>query len=64
METGDRDELFAVEYSNAATQEVKAYCEAAGIDPDTWFDSIVFEGVHEYNPNPAPVERMIRDLEA
>ena len=39
-------------------------CEAAGIDPDTWFDSIVFEGVHEYNPNPAPVERMIRDLEA
>lgn len=64
VEIGDKDELFAVEYSNAATEEVKDYCKAADIDPDSWFDSIVFEGVHEYNPSPAPVERLIRDLEA
>jgi hypothetical protein len=64
VEIGDKDELFAVEYSNAATEEVRSYCESAGIGPDSWFDSIVFEGVHEYNPDTAPVERMIRELEA
>ena len=64
VETGDKDELFAVEYSNASTAEVMDYCAKAGIDPETWFDSIVFPGIHEYNPDPAPVERMIRDLEA
>jgi hypothetical protein len=40
------------------------YCARAGIDPHSWFDSIVFPGIHEYNPDPSPVERMIRDLEA
>ena len=33
-------------------------------NPETWFDSIIFPGVHEYVPDPAPVERLIRDLEA
>ena len=64
VETGDKDELFAVEYSNQATEAVMDYCKAADIDPDSWFDSIVFPGIHEYNPDPAPVERMIRELEA
>lgn len=64
VETGDQDELFAAEYSCQAAEEVKAYCKAADIDPDSWFDFIVFPGVHEYNPDPAPVERLIRDLES
>lgn len=61
---GDRDELFRATQSQKAAERVKAYSRLAGIDPDTWFDSIIFEGVHEYIPDPAPVERLIHILES
>ena len=64
MVIGDRDELFALPHTLTAEAQVKDYCRDAGIDPETWFDSIIFPGVHEYVPDPAPVERLIRDLEA
>lgn len=48
VEMGDHDELFAAKYTHTAADEVKTYCRHAGIDPDTWFECIVFDGIHEY----------------
>lgn len=64
VEMGDHDELFAAKYTHAATDEVKAYCRHAGIDPDTWFACIVFDGIHEYGRMEDPIKRLISDLES
>ena len=64
VEMGDHDELFAAKHTHAATDEVKAYCRHAGIDPDTWFECIVFDGIHEYGRMEDPIKRLIRDLES
>ena len=63
VEMGDHDELFKAEHTLAAEAEVKAYCAAAGIDPADWFESIVFDGTHEYGRMDEPIQRLIRDLE-
>ena len=60
---GDRDELFALQHTRTAEAEVKAYCAAAGVDPADWFESIIFDGTHEYGRMEEPVTRLIRDLE-
>ena len=62
VEMGDRDELFAIDHTRAAVSEVKAYCADAGVDPDSWFDCLVFDGTHEYGRMEEPVERLVRDL--
>ncbi|MBQ9151419.1 MAG: hypothetical protein IJX72_04140 [Clostridia bacterium] len=64
VKMGDHDELFAIEHTRTATEAVKRYCQQADVDPDTWFDCIIFDGIHEYGWHAAPVERLIRDLEA
>lgn len=64
IEMGDHDELFAIEHTRTAAEAVQAYASDAGIDPDTWFDCRIFDGVHEYGRMEEPVARLIRDLES
>ena len=64
IEMGDHDELFALPHTLAAEAEVKAYCDKAGIDPESWFDCLIFDGIHEYGRMEEPMERLVRDLEA
>ncbi len=64
IEMGDHDELFAVEHTRSAAETVRAYAHDAGIDPDTWFDCLIFDGIHEYGRMEEPVARLIRDLES
>lgn len=64
VEMGDHDELFPVQFTKNAAEAVKAYCRQAGIDPDAWFDCLIFDGAHEYGRMDEPVERLIRDLKA
>ncbi len=63
VEMGDHDELFAVEHTQAAANEVKAYAKEAGIDPNSWFDCLLFDGAHEYGHMEEPLARMVRELE-
>lgn len=64
IEMGDHDELFAIEHTQNALKEVETYAENAGVDLASWFDCLIFDGIHEYGRMEEPVERLIRDLEA
>ena len=64
IEMGDRDELFEAKHTLTAADEVRDYCGRAGIDPDTWFDCLMFDGAHEYGTMTEPMERLVKDLEA
>lgn len=59
LEMGNRDELFAAEHSEISFARVKEMCRDVGTD---WVELIVFDGLHEFLTDPAPMERLIRDL--
>lgn len=63
VEMGDRDELFALPHTQAAAEQVLDYCKAADVDPASWFDCLIFDGVHEYGRMEEPIARLVRDLE-
>ena len=63
IEMGDRDELFALHHTQAAAEQVMDYCKAADIDPSSWFDCLIFDGIHEYGRMEEPIARLVRDLE-
>ncbi len=63
IEMGDHDELFVKEHTQSAAEAVRAYAKDAGIDPASWFDCLIFDGIHEYGRMEEPVARLVRDLE-
>lgn len=53
IEIGSRDELFKCEYGRQSYEKLTDMCSSVGTD---WLNFVVFDGVHEFNKNDAPIE--------
>lgn len=56
---GDRDPLFDCRFAVESYEEIKKLCQIVGTD---WVDFIVFDGVHEFYKDDAPIRRLVSDL--
>ena len=50
-------------HTQAAAEQVLDYCKTADVDPASWFDCLIFDGIHEYGPMEEPIARLVGDLE-
>lgn len=59
IEIGSKDPLFDSRFGVESFQRVKALCGSKGTQ---WMDFIVFDGVHEFHKDDAPIKRLVQDL--
>ncbi len=59
IEIGTKDELFDYRYGTESFERVKELCSSVGTD---WVSLEIFEGVHEFSLDDAPILNMIQDL--
>lgn len=59
IEIGNKDELFDYTHGIQSFEKIKNLAKEVGTD---WIDLIVFEGIHEFCKNDAPIKRLIDDI--
>jgi dienelactone hydrolase len=59
IEIATRDEIFDAEYGIQSFEALKELCKDVGCD---WVKFIVFEGVHEFCHDDAPIAALVEDL--
>lgn len=56
---GDKDPLFPVSSAESSFQKLRKLCRDVGTD---WLETIVFDGVHEFYKDDAPILRLVEQL--
>lgn len=59
IDIGNQDELFNYKYSEEAFERLKEICENVGIE---WVELMVFDGVHEFYTDDAPIRNLVNIL--
>ena len=59
IEVGSRDEFFCVDGAYEEAERLKKYCEKVGCN---WYDFIVFDGMHEFCEDDAPLKKFVTVL--
>lgn len=59
IEIGDKDALFDCRYGIKAYEKLQTMCHTVGTD---WLNLVVYDGIHEFCKEDAPIEQMAQDL--
>lgn len=59
LAVGDKDSLFSVTTAEESFRKLRELCRDVGTD---WLETIVFDGVHEFYKEDAPIIRLVQHL--
>ncbi len=59
IELGNRDDLFSCDSALTEYERLKSMCSEVG---DAWLDLVVFDGIHEFCKETAPLARLVQHL--